>query len=103
MFIYIYIGIFKGGILGITGAGGGIIALPALVSFAGLTIHQAVPIALIAVASGASIAAIEGIKKGIVRYKAALLMVLAGIPFSFIGIKISKILPQNLLFILFAM
>ncbi|MFM2343983.1 MAG: hypothetical protein RLZZ210_592 [Pseudomonadota bacterium] len=103
MLIYIYIGLTVGGVLGITGAGGSMIALPALVSLAGLSIHQAMPISLIAIASGASIGAISGIRKGIVRYKAALLMVSMGIPFSFVGIYVSKKLPQNLLFILFAL
>jgi len=103
MWIYTCIGIFIGIILGLTGAGGGMLAVPALVSSLGLSIQQASPIALIAVAGGSIIGAAQGLHQGLVRYKAAILMVLIGIPFSSIGISVSKILPQRILFMLFAL
>ena len=64
-------GIGVGLILGITGAGGAVLAVPALVLLLGLPISQAAPIALIAVGISAAVGALIGLKQGILRYKAA--------------------------------
>ena len=78
------------------------LAVPALVAGLGLTIQQATPVALIAVALSAAIGAIDGLKRGLVRYKAAVLMVLVGAPCTAIGVRVAALLPQRWLLILFA-
>ena len=72
--ISIAIGLFIGLVLALTGAGGSILAIPLLVFGLNLSLTQAAPIALLAVMLASSIGAIQGLHKGIVRYKTALLM-----------------------------
>ncbi len=96
------LGICIGAVLGLTGAGGGMLAVPALVAGLGWTIQQATPVALIAVACSAAIGAIDGLKRGLVRYKAAILMVLVGTPFTALGVRVAAQLPQRWLMISFA-
>jgi uncharacterized membrane protein YfcA len=74
----ILLGAVVGLIMAITGAGGGIIGVPLLVLMAGLTVQQAAPIALMAVFFGAGLGATIGWRKGLVRYRAALLIALSG-------------------------
>jgi uncharacterized membrane protein YfcA len=74
----ILLGAVVGLIMAITGAGGGIIGVPLLVLIAGLTVQQAAPIALMAVFFGAGLGATIGWRKGLVRYRAALLIALSG-------------------------
>jgi uncharacterized membrane protein YfcA len=77
MLISLILGALVGAVLGLTGAGGGILAVPALVVGFGWTMQQATPVALIAVAGSAAVGAIEGLRRGLVRYKAAVLMAVA--------------------------
>ena len=65
-----------GAMLGLTGAGGGILAVPAIVVGMGWPMQQATPVALIAVASSAGIGALEAFRKRLVRYRAAFCMAL---------------------------
>ena len=57
--------------MGLTGAGGGVLAIPALVIGLNFSPSQAIPISLIAVALSAVIGCIDGFRKGILRYRAA--------------------------------
>jgi uncharacterized membrane protein YfcA len=92
------LGILVGGVMGITGAGGGILAVPALVGGLGWTVQQAAPVALIAVASGASIGALDGLRREQVRYRAAILMAIVGIPCTSPGLRLAHSLsPQWLM------
>ena len=102
MGISLLLGVLVGIVLGLTGAGGGILAVPALVAGMGWSMQQAAPVALIAVAGGAALGAFEGWRKGLVRYKAALVMVLTGIPLTSLGITAAHRLPQRWLLGLFA-
>jgi uncharacterized protein len=89
------LGILVGGVMGVTGAGGGILAVPALVGGLGWTVQQAAPVALIAVASGASIGALDGLRRGQVRYRAAMLMAAVGVPCTSPGLQLARNLsPQ---------
>ena len=49
MWMLILEGLAIGGLLGLTGAGGGILAVPALMSSQGWTVAQAAPVGLLAV------------------------------------------------------
>ena len=102
MLISLVLGVLVGAVLGLTGAGGGILAVPALVVGLGWTMQQAAPVALIAVAGGAAVGAAEGLHRKLVRYKAAVLMVACGVPMTSVGVRVAQALPQRLLLALFA-
>ncbi|WP_213881374.1 sulfite exporter TauE/SafE family protein [Pseudomonas sp. dw_358] len=96
-------GLFIGLILGLTGAGGGILAVPALVLGLGWTMTQAAPVALMAVGASAAVGAIDGLRKGLVRYRAALLMAVLGGAGTPLGLYVAHRLPQTLLMSLFSL
>lgn len=85
----IMLGMVIGLIMAITGAGGGIIGVPLLVLVAGLSVPQAAPIALMAVFFGAALGAAMGWRKGLVRYRAALLIAISGAILSPAGLWLS--------------
>ncbi len=95
------IGVFVGLVMGLTGAGGGVLAVPALIGIMGWTMQQAAPVALVAVASGATIGTIEGLKRGLVRYRAALLMAAVGLPFTVLGQSLARVLSEQWLKLMF--
>jgi uncharacterized protein len=101
--INVGLGLFVGFILALSGAGGGILAIPLLVFGLHLNITQAAPIALLAVMSAASVGAIQGLNKGLVRYKTALLMAAFGIAFAPLGVWLAKRAPTHYLNLVFAM
>jgi uncharacterized membrane protein YfcA len=78
MFLNLILGLVVGTILALTGAGGGILAVPLLIFGAGLGVAEAGPIGLLAVGMAAALGAVLGLKAGIVRYKAALLTAASG-------------------------
>lgn len=82
-------------VVGLTGAGGGILAVPALVYSQGWTMQQAMPVALLAVTVGAMIGAIEGFSKKLVRYRAAIVMAVAGSFPTWLGVYLAHRLSQN--------
>jgi uncharacterized membrane protein YfcA len=88
------IGIPVGVIMGLTGAGGGMLALSALVLLLDWNMAQATPLALMAVTAGAYIGAIDGLRKQLVRYRAALLMATMGAPCAVLGVQVARVLPQ---------
>ncbi|WP_042978429.1 sulfite exporter TauE/SafE family protein, partial [Burkholderia sp. AU4i] len=102
MLISLVLGGFVGAVLGLTGAGGGILAVPALVVGMSWPMQQATPVALVAVAGSAALGALEGFRRGLVRYRAALLMAVAGVPLTTLGVRLAHVLPQRLLLALFA-
>ena len=102
MEISVLLGVLIGVVLGLTGAGGGILAVPALVNGMGWSMQQAAPVALVAVAIGAALGAVDGLRKGLVRYKAAIVMVICGLPLTKVGITVAQNLPQRWLLGLFA-
>ena len=96
-------GVVMGLVLGLTGAGGGILAVPALVLGLGWTMTQAAPVALFAVGSAAAVGAIDGLRHGLVRYRAALMIAALGAVFSPLGIYFAHQLPEKILMILFSL
>lgn len=87
-------GTVVGLIMGVSGAGGGILAVPSLVYSQAWSMQQAMPVALLAVTAGALIGALDGLQKKQTRYRAALLMALAGAPATFFGVGLARQLPQ---------
>ncbi|WP_433735759.1 sulfite exporter TauE/SafE family protein [Pseudomonas putida] len=96
-------GVVMGLVLGLTGAGGGILAVPALVLGLGWSMTQAAPVALFAVGSAAAVGAIDGLRHGLVRYRAALLIAALGAVFSPVGIYFAHQMPEKILMILFSL
>lgn len=93
----ISIGLFVGVVMGLTGAGGGILAVPALVFAMGWSMQTSTPVALLAVTMGAAFGAIHGLRQKQVRYRAAMLMAAAGMPITALGVRAAHAVPQTLL------
>ncbi|WP_437883431.1 sulfite exporter TauE/SafE family protein [Pseudomonas sp. LRF_L74] len=102
MIVALLLGLTVGVILALTGAGGGILAVPLLVFGAGLSMAEAGPIGLLAVGLAATLGAVMGLKNGTVRYKAALLVAAAGIVCSPLGLWLAQRTPNRPLTIMFA-
>lgn len=102
MEIFLLIGLFLGIVMGLTGAGGGILSVPLIISFTQLTIAEAAPVGLITILSASSVSAILGLKHGHVRYRAAILMSIFGIIFSAMGLWVAHHTSNNILSILFS-
>ncbi|MDB5775374.1 MAG: permease [Herbaspirillum sp.] len=92
----ITLGAAVGAILGLTGAGGGILAVPALMIGMGYSLADARPISLIAVGVAALLGCADGWRRGLVRYRAALWIALAGALCAPLGIWFAQRLPQRL-------
>jgi uncharacterized membrane protein YfcA len=97
------LGILVGALMGLTGAGGGILSVPLLVFFLDLPIAEAAPIALCAVAIASTIGALLGLRKKILRYKSAGFMALFGLALSPLGIWLAPQIPNAPLQILFSL
>jgi len=89
--------------LALTGAGGGILAVPALVFGLRLTVSQAAPVGLLAVGLAAAAGATVGLRNGSVRYRAVAVIGGAGMLAAPIGTAISSRLPTNLVTAIFAL
>jgi uncharacterized membrane protein YfcA len=99
----IIFGALTGMVMGLTGAGGGILAVPALVLGLGLGMPQAMPVALMAVGFAALLGAVDGLRKGLVRYKAGLLMAAAGSVAAPLGVAIAHSVSPEFLTIVFSL
>lgn len=97
----ILFGALTGLVMGLTGAGGGILAVPALVLGLGLGMAQAMPVALMAVGFAALLGAVDGLRKGLVRYKAGLLMATAGAAAAPVGVAAAHRVSSELLTVVF--
>jgi uncharacterized membrane protein YfcA len=86
-----------GVVMGLTGAGGGVLAMPALILGLGMSLPTAVPVSLTAVALAATLGALAGLRRGVVRYRAAALMALLGVLSAPLGLWLGHQLPQALL------
>ena len=96
------LGLIVGAVLGLTGAGGSIIAVPLLMAGLGWTLPQAAPVALLAVCAAATFGTIAAWDVAYVRYRAALLMALAGFVTAPFGLKAAAALPVTTLTAVFA-
>ncbi|VVE62393.1 membrane protein [Pandoraea pnomenusa] len=97
------LGAAVGLVLGLTGAGGGIFAVPALVFGLGWGVSQAGPVALLAVGVAAAVGSVQGLRAGLVRYRAAMLMAGIGVCVAPLGAWMAHRLPERWLVGLFAL
>ena len=88
--------------MGLTGAGGGILAVPLLVFGMHLSVVEAGPIGLFAVGVSAAVGALIGLRSRIVRYRAALLIASSGVLLAPAGVWLAHRLDTRLLSLLFA-
>lgn len=100
--ITIALGLIVGLVLGLTGAGGSVIAVPLLMWGMGWTLPQAAPVALLAVSASAALGAIGAWKQGIVRYRAAMVMAGTGLLTAPLGLMAGDHLPVTFLNLVFA-
>lgn len=97
------LGLVVGLILALTGAGGGILAVPLLVFGTGASVSEAGPIGLMAVGLAAALGAVLGLRAGLVRYRAAVLIAATGMLLSPAGLWAARQADGRWLAVLFAL
>jgi uncharacterized membrane protein YfcA len=100
--ISVGLGVFVGLMMALTGAGGGILSVPLLVFGLNLSIASAGPIGLLAIAVAGSLGAINGLRRKLLRYRAALVMATLGIVLAPVGVYLAQRIPNQPLLIAFA-
>ena len=103
MLTYLSLGLAIGVILALTGAGGGILAVPTLVFGAQQSVAQAGPVGLLAVGMAAALGAVLGLRAGTVRYRAALLIAAVGMLLSPLGLWLAQRIDNRWLSLVFAL
>ena len=94
--ILIVIGLLAGILSGLVGVGGGILMIPLLIMFLGLTQHQAQGTALFAMLPPIGIlAAMNYYKEGFVKWEYAAVMALTFVVGGYFGSKLSITLPDQ--------
>lgn len=96
------LGILVGLILGLTGAGGAILAVPLLIFALNWDVARSAPVALVAVAASASLGAAIGLRQGCVRYRAAMVMAAGGALMTPIGLYLAHRAPVAPLALVFS-
>ncbi|QOY92750.1 sulfite exporter TauE/SafE family protein [Massilia sp. UMI-21] len=99
----VVLGLVVGLILALTGAGGGILAVPLLVFGTGAGVAEAGPIGLLAVGMAAALGAVLGLRAGQVRYRAALMVALSGMLLAPAGLWAARHADGRWLGLLFAL
>lgn len=96
------LGIITGLVLGLTGAGGSVLAVPLLMLGLGWTLTQAAPVALIAVCVASGFGTAFAWDVTYIRYRAALLMAAVGFLLAPVGLRVADIVPPAILGLLFS-
>lgn len=95
------VGLAVGAVVGLVGAGGAIIAVPALVYLVGLDPADAVPTSLVVVGASAVAGVLPRIKTA-VDWPLVLLIGAAGFPASWAGAAVGRMLDEDLLMLFFS-
>jgi len=101
--VAVALGAIVGVVLALTGAGGGVLAIPLLVFGLHLKVQQAAPVGLFAVGLAAAVGTGLGLSEGIVRYRAATLIGIAGMLIAPLGVALAQWLPNRPLLAAFAL
>lgn len=88
--------------LALTGAGGGILAMPLLILGLHLDVVHAAPVALLAVGLSAALGALMAFREGRLRYRAAALIGITGVLASPLGSWLAHRIPAKPLTVVFA-
>jgi len=102
MTLVVLLGAVIGLVLAFTGAGGGILSVPLLVFGLHMSVQQAAPIGLSAVFAAALLGAFLAWREGIVRYRAAALMGIAGMVTAPLGFYLAQNIPNRPLTVAFS-
>lgn len=98
----IALGVLVGLVLGLTGAGGSVFAVPLLMFSLGWSLPQAAPVALLAVFVAAAFGTVVAWDVAYVRYRAAILMAAAGLITAPLGLHAARAISGTLLQLAFA-
>ena len=101
LLIAVPLGLLVGAILGLVGAGGSIIAVPALVYGTGLSPREAIPASLIIVGLSSIVAVLPRLRRG-VDWTAAATVGAAGIPAAWLGAAVGRVIDPDALLLAFA-
>lgn len=101
--ITMVLGALIGLVLGALGGGGSILTIPILVYFLGMPTHVAVTASLIIVGMNALVGMVFHYRTGHVRIKRSLLFGLYGLLASYLGARLSSLLPGSILLMLFGL
>lgn len=96
------LGVVVGTVLGLTGAGGSVLAVPLLMAGLGWSLPQTAPVALLAVCVAAAFGTLAAWDVTFVRYRAAVLMAIAAWITAPLGLKAAAMVPVPMLTALFA-
>jgi hypothetical protein len=96
-------GLITGGLLGLTGAGGSVLTLPALVGIVGLRPNEAVAASLLSVGLTAGSGVLGHARRGDVVWRAAVGFAVAGALAAFVGGYFGRMLPDAWLMVLFGL
>ncbi len=97
------LGAIVGLVMALTGAGGGVLAVPLLLFGMHQSMAQATPITLFGLALTSTVGALMGLRAGQVRYRAALVIGGSGLVLAPAGVWLSQRLPNAPLTIAFAL
>lgn len=97
------LGALIGVVLALSGAGGGILAVPLLVFGLDLPVNRAAPVSLIAVGVAAAVGAALGLRDRVVRYRAAALIGTLGMASAPFGVGLAQVLPNRPLLVAFSL
>jgi len=95
-------GALVGLLLGLLGGGGSVLAVPALVYGVGLPLSAAVPASLVVVGASAATGLLARLRSGLVRWRVAVVLGLAGLPAALGGGAVGRLLPDRWLALGFA-
>lgn len=96
------LGTVIGVLLGLLGGGGSILAVPALAFGVGLDLEQAIPISLMVIGTASLVGAIPKIRERKINWRMAGVFAACGIPATFAGSAVERLLPQSVVMIGFA-
>ena len=97
------LGAIVGATWALTGAGGGILAVPLLVFSLHLGLAESAPVGLLAVGLAAAVGAVLGLREGRVRYRAAMVIGGAGMLLAPLGVWMAQRVPNGPLTLAFAL
>lgn len=102
MLIAVVFGLIVGALLGLLGAGGSILTIPALVYGVGMPLHSAIPTSLLVVALSAAAGLIARWRSNVIRWPVALVFAVASVPAAFAGTALGRLVPDRWLLVAFA-
>lgn len=94
-------GLIVGGLLGLVGGGGSILAVPALVYGVGLPLAAAIPTSLVVVGASSAVAVLPRLRGG-VNWRLAIIIGAAGTATAYLGAYVNRLLDPKALLLAFA-